>query len=363
MRCKMAKKYKYKFVDLDKTKIGNSKASIQLMAGKRSIGKTWGVEIKAAKEFFKLKGVAGVRLCRDVEQVTAITEKISGGAFQLYYGDKYYLKAENYSRFYRALYAYDKETNEPVANYPIWQIVAVKNASKFREVAKDFIDIKEYWFFMDEVIIEDDTAYLTDEVDKIMSVISTLARFRPTRFYGCCNTVSIISPLFSHFNLDKIISDNPTVKYYNKNGVALQIFPEDEYEGQALTEGALKVFGDASDGKYWDIIQKSTFNDSNLLCKNKDKEAYVNKCVLELKNDKTYSIDYLTKSKVYYVTDRVYKKSLFIYTEDGRNDYNEDKLLLTNLRISQFRDLFNEGKLTFKNVVVKNDILDLLRYK
>lgn len=362
------KVFKHKYLEYDKCRISKSKARIKILLGKRSIGKTYGVTKHCLEEYFNDNNerIMAVRIVRKVEQVQSICSSLLGGPFQSY-SDKYSIEQEKILRGLRNLYIVNNETGERLTDYPYCIVVALKCVDDVKQAYRD-IDVDEIAFIMDEIITEDYSQYLDREVNKLLSVMSTIARNRPNTLYALGNAVSLMSPLLMYLDIDKEISSHPEIKYHehrDENGkliYAMEIFPDDAFEGQTEDpeSSALASLGSRGNA-YWQIIQSSKFNDSTSLCKNRDGESYRPICNLVLKDGTVLGLCSINNK--YYVTDRE-NKDVIYYCEDARATGDEEKtsLLLSNMKRNELKRYFDSGVITFKNLRTKDQFLNLMRY-
>lgn len=236
--------------------------------------------------------------------------------------------------------------------------VPLSLASKIKKYSPIFSSVRHMFF---DEYQDEDSRYLADEVSKLMSIHTTVARgdgkqVRYVPLYMASNTVSMLNPYYSALGINKMLKKDTKIlrgdgwvfeKTYNEN--AKEAFQE---------AGFNKAF---KKSKYFDYASQNVYLNDNLalietpsgyanyFMSVKYNGAWYNfrkysDCMYCAKgHDETYPIRVCIN-----VTDVVDDRAIKI----GTNDY----------LIQTLRQWFDRGVMRFENLECKNMTLDLLAY-
>lgn len=208
---------------------------------------------------------------------------------------------------------------------------------------------------------DENNVYLPDEVDKLMSLHTTIARgdgkqSRRVPLYMASNTVSILNPYYSALGINKRLKSN--TKILRGNGWVFE---------RTYNENAQKEFQNSAFNRAFSKSKYHSFASQNVYLN--DNQSLIGK--------PTGSSNYLVSIKYNSEWFNVRQYTSCIYVSEGYDetfprricfnvdDVTDDRAVMigtNNFIVQMLRTYFNRGVMRFDNLKSKNMTLDLLSY-
>ena len=307
-----------------------------IVIGSRGYGKTYGMKKICIDNFLK-KGQQFVYVRRFKTQIKEVLDDNSflKDIIHLYEGHEFVIKGKK-------LYIDGK-----VAGY----FVALSTSQNLK--SKPLPEVTT--IFYDEFIPNSSFGYLPSEVHLFLELISSIARDRNNvKVYLVANNISYSNPYLSFFNIEM----NDTQEFYKaQNGLVVV----HKCEGQTFMEKMYNTkFGQLVKGtKYGDYaISNKSLNDNLSFIKFIPKK----KCKGLFNIETTTNIIQISQVDEYLYCHRTIDESLQRYSLNIEV-HDEDTVLIKNNSsiISQIKLSFQNKKLLFQNIQIKNEMLEFLK--
>ena len=236
--------------------------------------------------------------------------------------------------------------------------VALSNARKLKKNAALFYNVKHMFF--DEYQDEDDM-YLTNEVEKLMSFHTTIARghgknIRRVPLYMTSNTVSILNPYYSALGISKKLRSN--TKILRGDGWVFE---------KTFNENASKSFRESafnrafSKSRYVDYASQNVYlNDNDALI---ERPTGHSEYILSVRyNMEWYNVR--KYSSLIYISegyDASFPRRVTFRVDDVVDD-RATMVASTSYIVTYLRQFFNVGAMRFQNIKCKNMMFDFLAF-
>lgn len=236
--------------------------------------------------------------------------------------------------------------------------VPLSMASKIKPMSAVFSRVAHMLF--DEYQAEDGR-YLENEIDKLMSLHTTVARgdgkqHRRVPLFMASNTVTILNPYYSALGITKRIRHNTKIlkgtgwvmeRTYNESA-------KNSFQGSAFNQAF-------ASSDYFNYASENVYLNDNMSLIEKPKGAgdYVLSCKY---NNEYYS--FVQYDNLIYVND-TYDKTFTRMVCFNVNDVTDDRSIMISrydVTVEILRGWFKKGCMRFKNLKCKEMALDLLSY-
>lgn len=238
-------------------------------------------------------------------------------------------------------------------------IVPLSQEGRYKKKSGMFTNVN--YILFDEYIADEQTEYLKDEYNKIVSFLTTVSRGAagsPTRFvpiFFLCNAVSVINPLF---NALKLIPKMGVVKGFN---YVCECFVNEKV-AQLYHQTQLGVALNAT--SYGDMALKNAFLlDDYSFVKNTDLTDYTLKGLLKIEGV-IYGFWMHKETAEGYISAKYNIYCPFKYVFDI-NDVAEDWLYIkSNSKTIKGRllQMFTNNMLYFESLKIKTDVINVLQF-
>lgn len=265
--------------------------------------------------------------------------------------NEYSVKVENIcDGLFRSLHAYKGEIDLGVCGF----VVSLSGSDKVKRFSSTFRYV--YNAYMDEFQSENGI-YLTDEVSALQSIIQSVFRLRKGRCFMASNAISVLSPLFCAFGIDKRIQ--PDTRYMRGTGWVLELNYNEDAAEHTITSSWGKAFKNSSYSKYSSGIN---FSDNKFFVIGKQTEPF--KHILTLAyNNKYYGLEYLHRKGFFFISENGNPNDIQIIAT-SISQHNENSVLSNALTIKgQMREAFDNGLVRFQTLQAKDAFLDFIKYK
>lgn len=289
--------------------------------------------------------------------ITRYSNELKGCALNFFdsiqdlFFSEYSVKVENIcDGLFKCLHAFKGDIDLGVCGF----VVSLSGSDKVKKFSSTFRYV--YNAYMDEFQSEDGT-YLPDEISNLQSIIQSVFRLRKGRCFMASNAVSLLSPIFSAFGIDKRLKSD--TKFMRGVGWVLEVNYNPEAAEHTINSAWGKAFKNTSYSKYSSSVD---FKDNKSFIIGRLNDTY--KHILTIVNDdKYYGLEYYPKRGFFYISDSGDKNDSQIVAT-SISQHTENSLLPNSLRIKmQMREAFDNGLVRFQSLNSKDAFLELIKYK
>ncbi len=340
--------------------------TINFIVGGRSIGKTYGKQIRVIKRAFKF-GEEFVWVRRDKDELRtaintffdAVSDEFPGYFFRVVGNVAEGAKGipENFALLPQGE---QKEILKKVTFVTLGYFIALTQAQKFKGSA--FPKVRTMVF--DEFILEKGfRRYMPDEVNTFLNLYSTINRKRQgkdrVRAYLLANAVSLDNPYFIHYDIDPDEAVNGVIK--KAKGFLIVDFPNMEDFRNEIYESGWGQFIAETDPEYAAYSIDNEFRDNHdLMLGDKDRAA-----------DYLYTIE--TRKGTFSVWSKMFSRTVFVQKKRPRGGeriftllpekMGEGKVFLDRSSevLSGLRTYWRHGNMLFDSPQTRNGMLDIFR--
>lgn len=239
--------------------INKNKPEIFIVESLRGDGKSTFFGKKLCDDFYKEGKKFGV-IVRNKYEVTSVGEMVEGWVKTLYYPDMKMVTKKEMEGAYTSIW-----WNGVLCGYglPLSMSKKIKNHSnRLSEISQLMFDEFQ----------PDDDSYLTNEVQKLISIHTSIARgpnegIKYVPLYMCCNRYSIFNPYYVEFGITgrlktdtKILKGNGFVYQFHKNNYIYEKHKNSSFLAAFQEKNMLDVTGDGylSGDEKIDILNLNT---------------------------------------------------------------------------------------------------------
>lgn len=238
-------------------------------------------------------------------------------------------------------------------------VIPLNSCDNIKRISSLFSDSVQAYF--DEFQPEDKNTYLPNEVDKFLSIHTSIARGegKSRRFYRvvfCSNTVSITNPYFVAIEGGLHKKLQPNTKIYRGSGFVFERCENTEKVQEHAQMGMAKAF---AGNNYIDYNDNSYINDNYSCVSNPDgwgRAQYI--CTMKSGN-RTLAVKYYPNVMLYYIDYKVDKTCPMVYNIKFDNMEPNIPLIRGTLHMLKLRDAMEKGMVRFKDLQAKDVCMDL----
>ena len=335
--------------------INGQTPEIFITCGNRSAGKTTYFSRMLVKRFIT-KGMKFVILYRFSKELKDVSDKFFRDICTLFFPFYHMYDLPRANNAFRELFLQNKE-NASDKGRSCGYAVSLNSADEIKKYSHFFKDVTAIYF--DEFQSETNH-YCSDEVNKFISIHVSMARGSLVRYlpvYMCSNSVSLLNPYYSAFNLHDRI--NKDTKFVKGDGFVFEQTYNPAAADEQKNSGFIRAFNNNS------YVQYSTENiylNDNLAFI--EKMTGPNKYLVTIRyNNKDFAIRQYFNEGVIYCDDNIdttFKSKICVTTDDLNINYV--MLKSNDMYITMLRKYFSRGCFRFKNLECKNAVLSLLSY-
>lgn len=326
--------------------INKKEPLIFICTSNRSAGKTTFFNKYLVDEFIK-NNKKFILLYRYNDEISNIANKFFTDIHSLFFND-YHMTECKESKLFMRLFLNDVECG---------YAISLNGAEKLKKFSHIFSDV-EYILF-DEFQSENNN-YTSNEITKFMSIYMTVARgqgkaIRDVKVFLLSNFISLLNPYYAALDIttDRL---KENTKFLRGDGWVLEKNQNESVIAEQNNNAFLKAFENQS------YIEKNKtnqyLNDNYTMIETikDDKFKYLFNFIC---NDKMYSVKEFYNKNIIYVSKSVDKTFTKCYTVSSKDVdvnvifINENKMLLSLLRMYFNRGLFKFDSLLSKNATIK----------
>lgn len=322
----------------------------------RGPGKTFYFTKKLLDDFMKEKKAKFVLFCRSKLELGGVAEGMFKSMMSIHYPDYDMFEKIQMKGVYSNIYiATGKDEEREVIH--VGYCIPLSSCDQVKRISSTFSDSVQGYF--DEFQPEDKNTYLTNEVQKFLSVHTSIARGegQSRRYYPvyfASNTISISNPYFIALGLTKKIQTN--TKFYKGEGF---VFEKAENPGLVKVHAQSGMSRAFSEEKAINFGDNSWLND-NYACveklNNPGRAQYI--CTLISGNIKL-AVKYYPNLYLYYVDYNVDRNNSFIFNIKYDNMEPNIPLIKGSVTMMKLRESMERGIVRFKDIRCKEICMDL----
>lgn len=302
-----------------------------------------------------------VLLCRNKYELGSVAEGMFKSMFDvLHDGNIRLFEKIQMKGVYSNIYAEIKEEGQEKPNVVhCGYVIPLNSCDNIKRISSLFVDSQIAFF--DEFQPEDKNTYLPDEVNKFLSIHTSLARGggKSRRFYRvvfCSNTVNITNPYFVAIDggLHRKLQNN--TKLFRGNGFVYERVEDAEIVQQQKSTGMAQAF---EGNKYIDYGDNSFINDNYSCIAKNDNWGRAHYICTMVSGQKKFAVKYYPGVMLYYVDYKVDKTCSLVYNIKFDNMEPNIPLIRGTLHMIKLREAMEKGLVRFKDLTCKDVCMDL----
>ena len=323
----------------------------------RSAGKTFFFTKKLFEDFLANpeKGKF-IIFCRNKLELGSVAEGMFKGMLDFYHPEftmsEHIQMKGSYSNIIITTGA-GEETSKQHCGY----VIPLASADVVKRISSLFIDAMQGYF--DEFQPESKTTYLSDEVNKFLSIVTSVARGggdtrRRFPVYFSSNSISINNPYFIELGLNRRI--RPDTKWVKGVGYVFQKIENEEIIDEHANAGINRAF---KGNKAIDYGDNSWMNDNYACVENPGNWGRADYYCTLINGKHTYGVKFYPESRLYYV-DYKFDKSAGLVFNIKYDDMSPNiPLIRGSLTMQTLKRAMEQGIVRFKDIRCKEACMDL----
>lgn len=321
----------------------------------RSAGKTFFFTKKLFEDFLN-DGSKFVVFCRNKLELGSVAEGMFKGMLDVYHKEYTFGETIQMKGCYSNIIA-TKGIGDEQEKIHVGYVIPLASADQIKRISSMFVDSVQGFF--DEFQPESKSTYLTDEVNKFLSIVTSIARGggdtrRRFPVYFCSNTISVNNPYFVELGLNRRIK--PDTKWVKGVGYVFQ-----KIENQAIIDThALSGINRAFKGnKAIDYSDNSWMND-NYTCVEKpgDWGRAMYYCTI-IDGKYIYGVNYYPEMDLYFVGCKYDKTAGLVFNIKYDDMSPNIPLIRGSLYMKTLKQAMEQGIVRFQTIHAKESFMDL----
>lgn len=339
---------------------GNPPELIFCVSRGRSLGKTFAW----TKSFYERWVNSGykdkfVLFCRNKYELGSVAEGMFKSMLDFCYPGTRLFEKIQMKGVYSNIYCETSIDGEEAKPLHCGYVIPLNSSDNIKRVSSMFSD--SVWAFFDEMQPEDKNSWLPNEVEKFLSIITSIARGdgQSRRFYQtimCSNCVNITNPYFVAIEGGLHKKLQQSTKLYRGSGFVYERCENKDIAEEHKETGIAKAF---SNERYVQFDDNSFLND-NYSCiakpDNWGRSHYI--CTL-ISGKNRYAVKYYPQVKLYYVDFKIDKTCNQIFNIRFDNMEPNIPLIRGTLTMIKLREAMEHGLVRFKDLTCKDVCMDL----
>lgn len=321
----------------------------------RGPGKTFSFTKKLMDDFFADKKSKFVLFCRAKLELGSVASGMFKSMMDIHYPDWRMTEKIQMKGIYSTIYV--ESGQEQKETYHCGYVIPLNSADNIKRISSMFSDSVQGYF--DEFQPEDKNNYLSDEVQKFLSIHTSIARGegQSRRYYPvyfASNTISVNNPYFISLGLNRKIQ--PNTKMYRGEGFVFEKADNPGLVEEHACSAMAKAFSHEKSIQYGD---NSWLND-NYNCIEKPNnwgrgEYY---CTL-ISGDIKLGVKYYPQVALYYVDYNVDNSNAMVFNIKYDDMQPNIPLIRGSLAMLKLRENMEKGVVRFKDLRAKGICMDL----
>lgn len=323
----------------------------------RGPGKTFDMCRRLLSTYMDDKQSKFVLFCRSKLELGSVATGMFKSMMSIHYPEYEMYEKVQMKGVYSNIYVTCGDGEEK-QTYHCGYVIPLNSADNIKRVSSLFSDAVQGYF--DEFQPEDKNTYLSNEVQKFLSIHTSIARGdgKSRRYFPvffASNTISINNPYFISLGLNRQIQSS--TKFYRGQGYVFEKAENPGLVKQHAETGMAKAF---SQEKSIDFGDNSWLND-NYACvekpgKNWGRSDYI--CTL-ISGDIKLGVHYYYNEMLYYVDYNIDKNSALVFNIKYDNMEPNIPLIRNSLQMIKLRESMERGIVRFKDLRCKSICMDL----
>lgn len=323
----------------------------------RSAGKTFWFTKKLLDDFTSGRGKF-ILFCRNKLELGNVAEGMFKGMMDMYYKGYSMSETLQMKGVFSEINLETMNEENKVEKTPCGYVIPLASSDNIKRVSSLFVDATQGYY--DEFQPECKSTYLTDEVDRFLSIITSVARGggdtrRRFPVYFSSNSISVNNPYFIELGLNRRIKKD--TKWVKGVGYVFQKIENSEITDEHEHAGINRAF---KGNKAIDYADGTWMNDNYSCVENPDnwgRSMYY--CTLQNGPKYTYGVHYYPAVRLYYVDYKVDKTSESIFNIKYDDMSPNIPLIRGSLSMVTLKKAMEQGICRFKDIRCKEACMDL----
>lgn len=321
----------------------------------RSAGKTFSFTKKLFEDFLDTQGKF-VIFCRNKLELGSVAEGMFKGMLEVYHPEYTMSEHTQMKGIYSNIIITSGQGDQAIKQH-CGYVIPLASSDNIKRISSLFVDAVQGFF--DEFQPESKITYLADEVNRFLSIVTSIARGGGTtrrRFpiYFCSNSISVNNPYFIALGLNKRI--RPDTKWVKGDGYVFQKVENNLIIDEHANAGINRAF---KSNKSIDFADNSWMND-NYTCiekpNNWGRAMYY--CTI-IDGNYTYGVNYYPEVELYFVGNRYDKSSGLVFNIKYDNMEPNVPLIRGSMYMQTLKSAMERGVVRFQNITAKESFMDL----
>lgn len=322
----------------------------------RGPGKTFSFTKKLLDDFMSDKKSKFVLFCRAKLELGSVADGMFKSMMDIHYPEWRMSEKIQMKGIYSNIYI-DNGTGEGKEKYHVGYVIPLNSADNIKRISSLFSDSVQGYF--DEFQPEDKNTYLSDEVQKFLSIHTSIARGegQSRRYYPvyfASNTISINNPYFIALGLNRKIQ--PNTKMFKGEGFVFEKADNPGLVEEHAQSAMAKAFSHEKSIQYGD---NSWLND-NYACiekpNNWGRAEYV--CTL-ISGEISLGVKYYPQVALYYVDYNTDKDTALVFNIKYDDMQPNIPLIRGSATMIKLKESMERGIVRFKDLRAKGICMDL----
>lgn len=321
----------------------------------RSAGKTFFFTKKLFEDFLET-GDKFVIFCRNKLELGSVAEGMFKGMLDVYHSEYTFSEKIQMKGCYSNIVA-TKGAGDETENTHVGYVIPLASADQIKRISSLFVDATQGFF--DEFQPESKTTYLSDEVNKFLSIVTSIARGggdtrRRFPVYFCSNTISVNNPYFVELGLNRRIKQD--TKWVKGVGYIFQKIENAAIIDKHALSGINRAF---KGNKAIDYADNSWMND-NYTCIEKpgDWGRAMYYCTI-IDGKYTYGVNYYPEMDLYYVGCKYDRTAGLVFNIKYDDMSPNIPLIRGSLYMKTLKQAMEQGIVRFQTIHAKESFMDL----
>lgn len=322
----------------------------------RSAGKTFYFTKKLFEDYLS-EGSKFVVFCRNKLELGSVAEGMFKGMLEVYHPEYTMSEHTQMKGCYSNIIVTTGTGKEEVKTH-VGYVIPLASADNIKRISSMFVDATQALF--DEFQPESKTTYLSDEVNKFLSIVTSISRGggdtrRRFPVYFCSNSISVNNPYFVSLGLNKRI--RPDTKWVKGVGYVFQKIENEQIIDEHANAGINRAF---KGNKAIDYADNSWMND-NYTCVEKPGKDWGRPdyyCTL-IDGKYTWGVNYYYEVDLFYVGTKFDKTAGLTFNIKYDNLTPNVPLLKSSIYIQTLRAAMEKGIVRFQTISAKESFMDL----
>lgn len=241
--------------------------------------------------------------------------------------------------------------------FPVGYVIPLASADNIKRISSMFCDASEGYF--DEFQPEAKTTYLSDEVNRFLSIVTSIARGggetrRRFPIYFSSNSISINNPYFIELGLNRRIKQD--TKWVKGIGYVFQKIENAEIQDEHANAGINRAF---RGNKSIDFADGMWMNDNYTCVENPDNWGRSDYYCTLVNGNYRYGVKYYPAVGLYYVDYKVDNSAISVFNIKYDDMTPNIPLIRGSLSMITLRNAMERGIVRFKDIRCKEACMDL----